>query len=136
MTTDLITRLRYAAESVNALAGYGANVSTIPADMLNGAADALEAAHRERDEARAERDSANFGKEAYRHENEALRMTNAYRAVERAEAAESSLARAVEGLREVERWWLEEEMQHHNGAPYALFQVRALLAELAPKEPR
>lgn len=37
--------------------------------------------------------------------------------------------RMAEALREVEEWWLSEGMKHFNGAPYAMFAVRAALTE-------
>jgi hypothetical protein len=35
--------------------------------------------------------------------------------------------RLLEALKQVERWWLDEEMQKHSGAPACMFAVRAEL---------
>lgn len=51
-------------------------------------------------------------------------LIDAQLAAERARAE-----RMAEALREVEEWWLSEGMKHFNGAPYAMFAVRAALTE-------
>ena len=46
-----------------------------------------------------------------------------------AETERAARVKAEAALRAVEEWWLAEGMKHFNGAPYAIFAVRAALGE-------
>ena len=40
----------------------------------------------------------------------------------------------LEALKEIERWWLEEQMPKENGAPVGIFMVRAAIAKAEGRE--
>jgi hypothetical protein len=49
--------------------------------------------------------------------------------LQRAEAAEAESAKLRDALEAVEEWWLTEGMSRFNGAPAAIFKVRAALGK-------